>query len=194
MNKWLQMQKIVLFIILILSEVLFFGCVMFTVPPDNKGFYDIASLYDLEGQYSNEGEAGSGILGNPLLSRLIWGSNSTLDHDQISTIEVNTLNAKTLLVNAYIQNDICKSATFVKGVDFKFDIGKITLVREAGGYKEGGVIVGPYYENIEIGIDKRGNGKYRLKYSVAGLAYLVVPVAAGGRDDFRFKRLDKVKR
>ena len=188
------MQKSVLFNFLIISVVLFSGCVMFTAPPDNKGFYDIASLYDLEGKYSNEGEASSVHGGKPHLSRFIWGSDRSLDHERISTIEVKALNAKTLFVKAYIQNDICKSATFVEGVDFKFNNGKITLLREAGIYKEGGVIVGPYYENIEIGIDKRGDGKYRQKYSVAGLAYLVLPVAAGGRDDFRFKRLDKASR
>jgi hypothetical protein len=174
--------------------VLMTSCVMFTSPPDNKGFYEITSLYDLEGKYSNEGEASNLHGGNPYLSQFIWNSDITLNHDQIDTIEVKALNVKTILVNAYIKNDIRKSATFVEGTDFELNNGKLTLTREAGVYQEGSIIVGPYYENIEIGIDKRGDGKYRQKYLVAGLAYLVLPVAVGGRDDFRFKRLDNVNR
>jgi hypothetical protein len=188
MNKKKILNSLILVVIF-----LSYGCVMFTGPPNNVGFDAIEDLHQLDGIYRNQGE-GSDLTGVPYLSAIIWRSDKSLNHAQIQEIEVKALNDKTLLVNAYIGKIICKTDEFTKGIDFKFSDGKITLKRDAGLYKDGGVIVGPYYENIEIGLDKHGDGKYRQKFSVAGIVYLVLPVAGGGRDDFRYKRIDNVKR
>jgi hypothetical protein len=166
---------------------------MFTGPNDNINFDSNQDINKLAGIYSNKGE-GSDLTGVPYLSEIIWNNNEQIDHDQISTIEVKVIDSQKVLVNAYKGNIIFKTETFIKGKDFELKDGKLRITREAGMYKNGSIIVGPYYENIELGIDKRGDGKYRQSYTVGGLAFLVIPVAAGGRDDFRYKRLVEIKR
>lgn len=45
------------------------------------------------------------------------------------------------------------------------------------------------FESVELGLDKKGNGKYQQEGATAGLVFLILPIAIGSNDEIRFIRL-----
>jgi hypothetical protein len=182
MRKWLSGLCIV---------TLLGGCVNLR-PPGNSDFTDIRSLRDLDGKYQNQGErAGKANLRPAYLSAVVWSGANEMTHAKIDTIEVKMLNDTTVVVRALKSGHVEKESLFVEGQDFEFKSGRIRLKRRQWimGFERGDVVVGPAYENVELGLDKKGAGKYRNEGGVAGLAFLFLPIAFGGREDVRFVRL-----
>jgi len=160
-------------------------------PPDNLGFSEIVQLNDLDGVYENLGEGGSFEL---RLSQLVWPDVEDLEHTQINRIEVRAIDKNTLSVTATDKIAvIVKDEDFVAGKDFKIKDGVIQLSRR--------VVIPPLdsesmthflgigYEDVDIGLDEAGHGKYRSKGVTGGLLFMWFPIAAGGSNDVRFRRL-----
>lgn len=172
-------------------SVLQYGCVILEGPKDNSGFNNITSLSDLEGIYKNlgEGEKSSSTI---YLSSIIWPKLVSLDHQSIETIEVKLIERNALLVRAVGKTEIIYESTFVEGTDFDFDSGYIMLRQVLGlslGYPAGNPFIGIIYEKRTLGLDQRGEGKFRMSGAVAGVAFLVLPMIGTGRTDVRFLRI-----
>lgn len=159
-------------------------------PANNAEFGRVDKIQQLEGVYLNHGEGGKGA--NPsYLSRLIWPTAGVVDHQLVSTIEVRAISDNTLVVKALGRNGILHESIFLEGQDFELRSGRIRLNHKLAiaGFKSGEPMVGPYYENTELGIDQRGNGKYRSQGAVAGLVYMVLPIALGVNEEVRFEKI-----
>jgi len=168
------------------------GCVT-SGPSDSATFGHIEAIGDLEGTYRNLGEGGGGT--RPVyLSALIWPDAADIDHAAVVAVEVKASGSDTLCVKALGKDGTEKEGAFVEGKDFVVDAGRIRLKQVAGiaGFKVGEPLVGPYYESIEIGLDERGHGKYRQRFSAAGLAFLVIPIAVDGSDEVLFVKIGDV--
>ena len=174
---------------LALAALLLQGCIS-TGPPGNAHFADINNVEQLAGVYRNLGEQRKDA--PPVyLSAQIWPERK--DHSAITTIEVEALDSKTLLVKAHGKDGVVKEETFVAGKDFEIRDGRVRL-KEAVGFA--GLIetqahaMGPTYERDEIGVDRRGHGKLSKRTGFVGL-FMMVPVAFGVREDVRFRRVDR---
>ena len=168
---------------IVLALALVTGC--FTGPSDNAGFGSIQDLAQLDGVYRNLGDSG-----NPqarvLLSEIIWPEDTSLPHKSIDAIEVREIAAGTLIVNALRRGVVIKEDTFVEGVNFTLQSGRIRLKHGMSFPNDN--IAGAAYTQIDMGIDKRGQGKYRESGAFIGVA-LLIPVALAGSSDVRFERL-----
>lgn len=184
------MRKILL---LFLFPLLLIGCIFTSRPPNNAGFGDSINLHDLEGIYQNLGERKPGA--SPFyLSAIIWPKAEDILHEAVETVEIKVSEGNKLIVKAHRNNGVEKEDTFVEGKDFKFRSGRILLQRgfKIAGFEDGVPALGPYYERIELGIDKTGQGKYEHRVFFAGLAFLVMPVALGESEDVRFIKIDRI--
>ncbi len=178
---------LVIFSILLMTSL--FGCVFFTNPPNNVGFDDKADIRKFVGLYRNLGESSKLMEGPFYLSKIIWNSDNELKHSEIETIEVSAVNDKTIKIKAFTKQKVFKEAEFSEGTDFSIVNGRIRILRETGLYKDRSVMVGPYSEKAEIGIDQRGDGKYSYVGGGAGLLYLFIPIAAVEGYEVRFVRI-----
>lgn len=180
------MKKI---ISLICIALMLDGCLI-SRPGNNVGFDNVEKIKQLEGIYSNLGEGGKGSA--PIyLSRLIW-PNTDIDHKSVVSIEVRAISGTMLVVKANGKNGGMHESTFAEGKDFELHSGRIRLKNKLAiaGFKSGEPMVGPYYENAELGIDQRGSGKYRMQGAVAGLVYLFLPLALGVNEEVRFEKIN----
>lgn len=181
MRSYLELGKPLIFVCLLFCLVC--GCVT-SAPPDNLSFAKIEQLHEIEGVYSNRGEP------PPLfLSELIWPGGLGAPGRQVRHIEVRAVDAKTLQVSAIGRdNSVIQRDVFVEGKDFELHHGVIRLkARPIGEVSADAVGIG--YEEIVLGIDEAGHGKYRLKGMAAGAAFLVMPMVAGVSEEVRFQRL-----
>lgn len=166
------------------------GCIFRSAPPDNVGFQSVESLKAFEGVFRNFGES-DGKGQQVYLSYLIWESPG-IPHSAITAVEVRVADADSLVVRAFRDDKIEKEDTFVKERDFRIRNGRIQLNRQWALLTEGGddPLVGPRYESNEIGLDAKGDGKYRSHIAAAGLVFLLLPVAISDAKEVRFVRLE----
>jgi hypothetical protein len=167
------------------------GCFT-TGPADNLGFADIEQLSDLDGVYQNMGEPVSmGIL----LSHLIWPDVEGLYHTRIDRIEVRAVDADTLEVTGQDSSErVVQRGIFVEGKDFKISGGTIQLSRkiQAPPDAESAThFLGVAYEDVDLGLDEAGHGKYRSGGVAGGLVLMFIPIVVGGSDEVRFNRIDE---
>jgi hypothetical protein len=170
--------------------ILVSGCSYHSVPPDNVDFLSVESLREFEGVFRNLGERDSDR--PPVyLSSLIWKSNN-INHSAVTAVEVTVLDEETLVVKALRDGSIEKEGTFVRGRDFRIHRGRIQLIKRWAlfNYGAGDVLVGPRYENSELGLDAKGDGKFSSHGAGAGLIFLLFPFAFTGTEEVRFIRLD----
>lgn len=189
MKKGEEMKKLLSFCFVILLV----ACVG-TKPEHNANFGTIENISDLQGVYQNLGDGGSRIYPK-YLSAIIWPKVEKLNHKAITSIEVKVTGPKTLLVTARTKEGIEKEEAFIEGKDFTITSGKISLKQKirVAGFKDGEVIVGPYYESEALGLDSKGEGKYKQQEAVAGLVFAFLPFVMGNNDEVRFVRIDKEK-
>jgi hypothetical protein len=166
------------------------ACIFHSAPPDNVEFQPVESLKDFEGVFRNLGERGPGE--KPVyLSYLIWNSRE-IPHHTITTIEVRVPDADSLIVRALRNGQVEKEDTFIRERDFKIRNGRIQLGRQWALLNYGGddPTVGPRYEIYEMGLDAKGDGKYRSRASFAGLIFMLFPAAISSSDEVRFIKLE----
>jgi hypothetical protein len=158
-------------------------------PDNNKDFYRISDIKELEGVYKNEGE--------PLgyLSSIIWGysirtDNGIARHEDIEYVEV--IISDSILVAKAIKNGCSVNEKLYKiGRDIKISNGSISVNTDASLLNDGRYIVGPSYRNITIGLDEDKNGKYRRSSYEAGLFLMVVPISTSDIDEVRYERVSR---
>jgi len=162
------------------------GC--HSVPPDNVDFAQINNIKELEGVYNNYGE------GKPntrfvYLSQLIWQKEEGLNHFLIQSVDIKMVNDKTLLIRGLAENgSIIKEEAFIEGKDFELAAGLISLPGNCGFPYP---IVGISYENSELGIDMKNDGKCKTRTTSAGLLALAIPLILIETEEFRFLRMKK---
>jgi len=160
-------------------------------PPDNVDFGAAQSLRDLEGTYWNLGEFDPKQTPAAYLSKIIWPGLEESRHRSIQTIVVRAMGDTGLSVQALSSSGVAKEQAFVRGKDFEFSGGRLRL----GSYWEnslkepeaGGLFFA--HTTKELGVDRKGQGKYKSRQTVAGAAYLVVPVAMSQTNEVRFVRI-----
>ena len=180
-------------LLLLLSLMLFLsGCVSSSHTDESLRFSEITNTNQLNGVYRNAGG------GNNYLSRIIWGNfdikiddkGTTLPHKEIEFLDVISAGNK-LTVNAIKNDFVIYKKEYLIGRDFEITDGKIIWHKFAA--TTGDIVVGPSHEKIELGLDTNGNVKYRTTSSFAGLAYLIVPIAATSAYDIMFLKLNDNK-
>ena len=164
------------------------GCIQ--ARGDRTEFGTIKSLNDLQGKYQNRAEGGP-VGSSPIfLSMLLWPKEAP-SHAEIETIEVNALDADSLVVRALSNRGVEKESIFSEGEQFSIVKGRIRLRWDfwiAG--TRGEPFLGPTYERAELGIDRRGQGKYRKDGAAAGLIFMLIPVVMADSEDYRFPRIE----
>lgn len=176
-------------LIVVVGLTLLGGCIVSKSPSDSQPFSNVRSGRELEGTYNNIGEVGFGS--RPvLLSAVIWPA-SDVPHKDITEVKLVAVTDSIIQVKGVSGGQVLKESTFVEGKDFQIANGRITIRRSAGvaGFKSGDPIFGPYYESVELGLDESGQGKFQSRFGVAGLVFLILPMAIGGSEDVRFVRL-----
>jgi hypothetical protein len=179
----------------LLLAVVLGGCFA-SRPPDNVGFGRTSTLRDLEGTYQNRGETGEGE--PPIyLSEMIpaWASGMRdtvrIDHSSISTIQVHAVGDTALRVVAFGDAGVLREQTFVNGRDFDFNGGRIHLrhVLEAV-HDPDHMFVGVRYSSVQLGVDKKGQGKAAQATTGAALAGYFIPIVGHGSGQVRFVRIE----
>jgi hypothetical protein len=184
---------IVLFLVMTLS-----GCfVLHDIPKDNVEFAPRADPRDFKGVYRNAGDP------KWYLSRLIWHKNDFVidlsgkktPHKEIELIEILCI-GDTLTVRAIKDECVIYQQDYVVGRDFTLIDGKIVMrerfhpLSREGDDSHGDVLLGPSYEKIELGLDAKGDGKYRSQSYFAGMVFLLVPMAAWDTSEVKFVKLN----
>jgi hypothetical protein len=185
-------------IIGILAMITLTGCVFVqdSAPKENLEFSQKADLQQFKGVYRNAGDP----KGN--LSQLIWkrayivdNSGRKIPHNEIELIEVLS-SGNALTVNAIKGECVIYRQDYVVGSDFTLTDGRIVLKqsfhplsREGEGGARGDVTTGPSYEKVELGLDAKGDGKYRSQAYFAGIV-VIIPMAAWETADIRFVKLN----
>lgn len=179
-------------IAILLSSLLFLGaCASTTATPvGNRSFAAVSSLREISGVYQNRGE-GDERYRPVYLSALLWPDDASLNHAEIDTITVVQTAADVVEVTAHQGRQMIKSGRYIEGKDFEIEDGRLLLGTQAGmaGLKPGEPLLGAYRQVIELGLDTAGQGKARQHTSVAGLAFLLIPVAGDSTEEVRFLRL-----
>lgn len=167
------------------------GCISSSAPKDNVDFARVERLSDLDGTYQNQSKWVSDQTPS-YLSSLIWPEDN-IDPKTIGTIEVKAITDESIQVKGLGANEIKevkKESILVEGKDFNLHAGRIVLDQYTEfGPQAGGIFVGPMTGSSELGLDQHGHGKLKKSTFFAGLAFLVYPIASGGTDEIRFKRI-----
>ncbi len=157
-------------------------------PSGNVGFGTAGALQELAGTYQNLGE--SKETGH-YLSQIIWPSPKDIPHALISAISVRAISDTALVVRALNDAEIELEGTFIAGKDFEFTHGRLRLRTKVENSlnepEAGGLFV--VWTTLELGLDKKGQGKLKKRESVVGAAYLVVPIGVTSSTEVRFVRL-----
>jgi hypothetical protein len=159
-------------------------------PPGNVGFGTAHALHELDGTYQNLGES-KAHEGSQYLSATIWPSDKSLLHTSIRAISVRAIGDTALAVRALGDKEVVREAVFVSGNDFEFTGGRLRLRPKVENTlhnpEAGGLFVARTTQ--ELGLDKKGQGKFKKRETVVGAAYLVVPIALTASTEVRFVRL-----
>jgi len=175
------------------------GCfVLHDVPKENLEFAQKIDPRDFKGVYRNAGDP------KYYLSQLIWREHDFITdnygkktpHKEIELIEVLSTGGS-LTVRAIKNECVIYQQDYMVGRDFTLTDGRIVfrekfhpLSREGEGRGHGDVLVGPSYEKIELGLDAKGNGKYRSQAYVGGLLFMLFPMGAWEKSDVKFVKLN----
>lgn len=165
------------------------GCSSNGTPPALRTEFDFDAVpVALAGDYVNRGE-GNPDLRAVYLTSVLW-PKEPLDHAAIEIVRVAAA-GDTLRVRGLGGGEIRRESIFVRGRDFELEQGRIRLKHELGlaGF-HGEPVVGPYLHRMEVGLDTEGQGKLRERTAVAGLAFLVWPVAVNTVEEIRFSRIE----
>jgi len=159
-------------------------------PTNNVGFLTPSTLHELDGRYRNLGESGKAA-GSVYLSELIpaW-EDHLLHHRKIVAIDVRAHDETELHVQALLEGDtVAIEQTFVRGKDFEFHNGRIRFGPGFETFSSTDIMThGVSHSTLELGLDRKGEGKYRGNVTFVGVS-LIVPVVAHGVVDVRFVKI-----
>lgn len=161
------------------------GCVS-SGPKSEVKFAQVHDLQALAGCYTNQGE-GQGV---PYLSRFIW-PKAKLDHSKVKAIRVLSAGEGALLVSAEAEGAVLKQGVFVEGRDFTLSPEGIpghSGFEYSLAYPAGNVFIGLMHSSQTLGLDESGDARVQERSTVAGTAFLVIPLAGVIKDAYRFPR------
>ena len=178
--------------LLVFIVLLVVGCA--TIGPiNNEEFDKVGNINKIEGVYKNLGESGDP---NKIyyLSEIIWPNDRNIQHEQIETIVIRKVDKKSISVEGMRGSRVIKSSILVVNKDYELTNNGInikTIIMPSLEYIPGVPFIGLSVQNVTLGIDKNGDGKYRDQTSKAGVAYFIIPVASSIMQDVRFKKREK---
>lgn len=162
-------------------------------PNENVGFGYIRGIDDVVGVYKNRGEVPEGQTYAIYLTQFIWPTESLSFHSDIDAVELMKIGDKKLVARALQNGTEKKESAFIEGVDFSFHSGRIRLsTKSKAGVsaKDGAAMV--VYQTAELGIDRNGDGKYRVSNGAFGVIELFVFLPPGIGEmkyDVRFTKI-----
>lgn len=170
------------------------GCVFKSAPENNMDFRSDIDIRDLAGVYNNAGDPPQ-YSHVTYLSSVLWGGNAVttnageIPHSDIKYIQVEAL-GREVRVSAIGNQCVLITQKYIQGKEFQLSNGTLTINRDTHVLSRGvgDVLLGPSYESVELGIDTKGDGKYRRTGAFAGAVFLLVPVVATETADIRFKK------
>jgi hypothetical protein len=150
-------------------------------PVENQSFREVQQLTELEGVYVNKGDP------KGFLSQEIWPKVGNFSHEAIQYIEVNAAN-DALIVKAIKNDCVVYERSYLLGRDFSVVDGAISIRSESHAVTRGpgDVVVGPSFQSKTLGIDKSGNGKARDSFFMAGLVFMIFPIALSDTKEVRY--------
>jgi hypothetical protein len=177
--------------IMILAILTLSGCINIG-PKNNLKFSEIENLNQLSGTYKNRGEP-QGALSAVILGG--WSVDSNVGQEKIQHSDIELLQVSTtdnnITVGAIRHGCVVYSREFVLHRDFEISNGKVLVSRKMALLTQGAgdVLIGPRFQTIEIGLDTGQNGKYQETGGMAGLVFMLIPIALYGHSDIRFERI-----
>ena len=173
----------------VLLFILLNGCAFHSGPKGNQDFYQISQMSELAGVYKNRGDP-AGFLSEIILGNIKPNIDPETNHEDIEFIEVVSAE-NSLTVRAIKGGCMIYEKPYVIERDFKIEDGRIILHRDVFLLTRGAqdVMLGPSSEQITLGLDAGKHGKWRRLDYMAGLVYLVFPVAGSITSDIRFERV-----
>lgn len=160
------------------------SCGCFSAPPNNLPFREVRNLSEFLGTYLNAGQP-SGYL-----SAFLWQWEPTFDQSVFEVIEVSMVAPGQLTVRARNRSGrVLLERTYTEGREFSVRGGTIRLERRLGLIDAESGIFGIEYGVTQLGLDTAGDAKASGKVGVAGLGYMIVPIAGIGGQEIRFKRI-----
>lgn len=150
------------------------------------------SLQALEGSYRNQGSLPGGAVGDVRLSQLLWPNDTTLSHATVIQIQVQAPDEHRLKVMALDRlGQVLKTGDYTLDRDFFLTGHGLRLAKRSNltGFKSGEPMVGVANEQVELGLDIRGEGKARRTEAATGLVYGFMPVSLGATRDLRFEKI-----
>ena len=150
-----------------------------TPPPRHRSFVDIKQVAELAGSYENQGQPKDVKFRSIYLSTILWPLDMRLNHEAIQQISVAEVAAGTLEAKAFSDNVVVKVGRFVENEDFTLKNGRILLRHDAG-------LAG-------LQAQEEGQDKASGEHAVAGLVFLIFPVATDMTEEFFYKKLPATK-
>lgn len=168
------------------------GCIQSGKQGSGPPLTKAASLFSFEGCYRNRGTSESGEIA-PYLTQTIW-PGAGLKHTEIDAVRVETLDKETLRVSALTRHVIVQQRIFLLGQDFEFKTGhiKISHTRVSTASEPGNPFIGVAVSTTSLGLDSAGNGRTEDKTSLAGTAFLIVPLAGKFGHSATYERSDSL--
>jgi len=168
------------------------GCVMSHGPRGDLGFRASGALREFEGCYRNIADGGDRRVG-PFLSFLIW-TKPPVHPAEVDAVQVTAVGEQTLVVSAYAGKQVVWESLYRGGEDFEFVEGVLKRSEMLGSAPTaaGNVFLGVGHEAARFGLDPAGNARVELSTSMAGTAFLVIPIAGHSTDAYRFPRASEL--
>ncbi|WP_341706855.1 hypothetical protein [Halopseudomonas sp.] len=150
----------------------------------------IGDLAAIAGCYQNAGETEEAGRAR-YLSQLFW-VQPVAEHAAIAVIEVQVPEADRVRVLANSSEGATLQADYRQGEHFTFDGEKISLPGRwdsSFAAPADNPFIGLAHSSVTLRLDRSGNGVLTEGSSIAGTAFLIVPVAGSTSDSIRFNRL-----
>lgn len=177
---------------IILTLVCSFTSCSTTVAPEiNKSFIEDINLSRLVGKYQNLGVGGKESEPH-YLSSVILPKSKTPDK-LIEIIEVKKISENILLIEAKTKERTLEHQEFVEGKDFEIKNGRIWLGRKADwsfAHPAGNPLIGHASNEVSLGIDESGNGKFQSAGHIIGTLFVIIPVVLFDKEEISFKKIE----
>ena len=166
------------------------GCASHTRPSSGSPDLQPISSIEIAGTFGNNG--------NPEghLSSAFWPGGilvsihkTILYHRDIEQVQIESTE-NGFRVNAISRSCIIAHRTLENGVDYSTNESEIVLIQKGAALNRGtgDVVVGPFRERTTLSFDSNGNAVDHNSGFIAGMAFLIVPVAASRDEQALFLR------
>ena len=175
---------------LALIVLLVSGCASHTRPSSGSPDLQAISGVEITGTFGNNGDP------EGHLSSAFWPGGilvsihkTVLYHRDIDRVQIES-SENGFRVNAISGSCIIAQRTLESGVDYSVNENEIVLIQKGAALNRGAgdVVVGPSRERTTLSFDSNGNAVVHNSGFMAGMAFLIVPVAASRDEQALFLR------